>query len=188
MFQSRQNSIYYKLLSVVPFHNLPENFTRMWRERKDLGSIGGWNAFAALRERVSGLSAMKAAIFSRVKIRSRDGLSLLSPFRPLASLFFLTPNYLPSYLFGRVCFCILNYIYLNYVESPYMISQMVIHVLNFCVLDRCRKLDSCISIQWWRNYARASRKLRHNVTKSRIAKSFRQVILINGFFIRALST
>lgn len=33
-----ENSIYYKLLSVVPFHNLPENFTRMWRERKDLSA------------------------------------------------------------------------------------------------------------------------------------------------------
>lgn len=51
---------------------------------------------------------MKAAIFSRVKIRSRDGLS--SPFRLLSRVpFFNSKLLIELFIFGLVHFCIFNY-------------------------------------------------------------------------------
>jgi len=149
-------------------------------------SADGWNTFAALRERVSSFSTMKAATSSRVKIRFHNELSSISSFRLRASvrqfadttalLFpgsFLSSIYLSIYFFIFLA----GFIYLGY-EVIFEMQNARVILLNFRAFNR--KFDSRCIIVGESNIcifndeetSVALCKLRYNVTKPRFARSW----------------
>lgn len=95
-FRGRRLAPEFDLLKVIAvlvlFHDLPENFTRVWRERKDPGSGPAVKTRLRLCENEFRASPRwKPPASSRVKIRFRYGLS------SLISLFLLDPRGWPTY-------------------------------------------------------------------------------------------